>query len=220
MTPSNAPGCFAAATVFSHDSTICQGCAVFDACASESLKTIEAIKNIVNVKDLIRRHQVAKKVANDAIKAADQKHEAETPPGNINMPLPSKPVERKTQVVDVQFDTNAGEEEAIARMQTKPKETAVKMCKRGDIADIRKGLAQGRNAFATTGYPYFRVAIDMLLAGGFTKRALESELMTQLGWKNKASASSHANIVIWIMTGFKLAQEKEGRFVLIPELSA
>jgi hypothetical protein len=54
------PGCFAAASVFAHESEVCRNCKAFTACAEESIKTLEAIKGLVNVTDLMKRHERAR----------------------------------------------------------------------------------------------------------------------------------------------------------------
>ena len=215
----NAPGCFAAASVFSHDSNICRMCMAFDACAVASLETLEAIQGIVNVKDLLKRHQSAKKLANEAIKAADEKREASMPPGNVEPPLPKKPVERKTQVLQVKFEVSSDEEAIIALLPSKPRDIAIRMCKKGEIEALRNDIAEGRNTFAQSGPAFLRVAVALLLTGGFSKSGLRFALQTELKW-SEGTAGSHVSIACALFAAFEIAQEIEGRLVLTPTVSA
>jgi hypothetical protein len=212
--PTNAPACFAAASVFSHDSEICQQCCAFEQCASASLETLEAIKGIVNVQDLLKRHAVARKVAQGAMKQADEKLKAEMSPGNIKQPL-MKPVERKTRVVQVRFEISADEEHVIAMLPVKPQKVALSLCKTGMLERIKKGVAEGHNALVETGPEWLRVALSSLLAGGFSKSELRESLQSELGW-TEGTAASHVSMASVLILAFGIGQPKDGRIVLSP----
>lgn len=205
--PSTAPACFAAASVFSHDSDVCRGCAQFDLCADASLRTLEAIKGIINVNDLIRRHEKARRAT---VKAVEPQLEAAVP----QKPLPTQ-VERKAQVVKVQFEVDESEGDVIATLPVKPQEIAIRLCKEGKLHEIRRGVAENRNALAETGPAFLRVAVDRLLAGGFTRSELREALKSELGWGD-STASSHVSMTLPLFKAFKIAQEIEGRIVLVP----
>lgn len=205
VTPAGAPACFAAASVFSHDSNVCRGCPHFAECADASLRTLEAIKGVINVEDLIRRHEKAKRATTKAVEPSIEP---------ATKPLPAK-VERKTQVVKVQFEVDQKDGDVIATLSVKPQEIAIRLCKEGKLRDIRKGLDQNRNALAETGPQFLRVAVDRLLAGGFTRSELREAFKAELGW-GETTASSHVSMTLPLFKAFKIAQEVEGRIVLIP----
>lgn len=213
--PLNAPACFGAATVFSHDSDICRQCVAFNACADAAIDTLNAIRQIINIDDLLSRHNKAKKAAHQAIQRADQEREAAMPPGNITPPLSDKPVERRTPTVPVTIEVSSDNESILARLPVKPREIAIRLCKKGDLDQLRDDIAHGRNTFAQSGPGFLRVAIDMLLSGGFAKSELRKRLQEQLGW-SEGTAMSHVGIACALLLAFKFAQESSGRFVLVP----
>lgn len=210
----NAPACYAAASVFSHDSEICQKCVVFHQCANASLETLEAIKGIVNVQDLLKRHAAARKVSQVAMKKADADALAEMPPGNIEQPL-VKSAERKTRVVQVKFELSADEERVIAILPVKPRKVALSLCKTGMLERIKNGIAEGRNALTETGPEWLRVALTLLLAGGFSKSELRESLQRELNW-TEGTASSHVSMACALLYAFGIMTATEGRFVLTP----
>lgn len=212
--PTNAPGCFAAASVFSHDSEICRRCCAYDACAAASLETLQAIRGVIDVSDLLKRHEKAKRAARQAIRAADEKASAELPPGNAQPPLPGA-AERKTEVVKVQFETSADEERVIATLPVKARPIALSFCKSGMLNRIKKELREGRNALAETGPGWLRVAIDRLLAGGFVRSELREAMRQELGWED-SSAGPHTSMTVAMFLAFGIIQETEGRLVLVP----
>lgn len=212
--PINAPGCFAAASIFSHDSAICRQCCAFDACAAASLETLASIRSIIDVSDLLKRHERAKKAARQMIQAADEKAAAELPPGNNQPPLPGA-AERKTEVVKVKFDTSADEERVIGTLPVKVRPIALSLCKTGMLTRIKKGLSEGRNALAETGPGWLRVAIDRLLAGGVVRSELREAMRQELGWEDSA-AGPHTSMAVAFFLAFGVAQEIEGRLVLVP----
>jgi hypothetical protein len=215
MKPTNAPACFAAASVFTHDSEVCRKCCAFDACAAASLETLERIRHVVNVADLLKRHEKAKKVSREAIKAADQQKAAEQPPGNNQPPLPGA-VERKTNVASVSFDLTAQEKAVVMTLtNSKAQEFVVRLLKRGAMVDIKQSVKEKRNTVSESEPPWLRIAIDRLISGGFTRTELRSTYAEKLNWQDK-TAGPHASMAVLIFKGFGLAQEIEGRLVPAP----
>lgn len=212
--PTNAPGCFAAASVFSHDSDVCRQCCAYDACAVAALETLQAIRGVINVSDLLKRHEKAKRVARQVIQAADEKAAAELPPGKTQPPLPGV-IERKTEVVKIKFETSADEESVIATLPVKARPIALTFCKTGMLTRIKKDLRDGRNALAETGPGWLRVAIDRLLAGGFVRSELREAMKNELGWED-SSAGPHTSMAVAMLVAFGIIQETEGRLVLVP----
>lgn len=221
------PGCFAAASVFAHDSSVCQGCQVFQACSAESLKTLEAIKSLVNVSDLLKRHDVARKLAGLAKTTPQGWTRTEEggllpPPGyvvqaEVTQPPPviDQPVERKTQVDKVMYAITHEQEAILATMPVKPQEQARRLCSANLIDKVKAELQEGRNALSESKPRFIAVAVDRLIAGGFSRSDLKAFYVQEFGW-GESTASSHVSIVCPILTAFSIAQEINGRLVLSP----
>lgn len=212
----NKPGCFAAASVFAHDSEICKKCQVFEDCSAESFKTLEAIKSLVNVSDLMKRHDAAKRAARHCVTG-----NAETPAEASNAAAPQidRPVTRVTKVERVSYAVPVEHELVIAKLPVKPQKQARSLCAEGLIDKIKEGLQEGRNALSESKPRFLSVAVDRLLAGGFSKRDLRESFERELGW-GESTASSHVSITLPIFVGFGIAQEISGQFVVAPDLRA
>ena len=216
--PKDAPACFGAASVFSYDSDICKSCCAFGECSGASLATLEAIKGIINVTDLLKHHHANMKKALVKQEAADKKAAAEAPPGNHERPVPVRPVERKTAVVPVKFELSPDDDAVVMKISNaKAKEVAYRMIKAGDIEGIRQALREKRNYYAERGPSHLRVGLGLLLQGGFTKRTLREAFEKELGWTDAGTISSHVGQACALFTAFKIAQEKASTFALVPE---
>jgi len=213
--PVGAPACFAAASVFAHDSDVCRECKSYDACAAACVQTLESIRNVINVEDLLRRHQAARKQAVKALQKADQEAAAAAPPGGLPPPpLPVTPVQRKTKITKVEFELSPDQQDLIARLPIKPRELAVRLTKTGDLDKYRADLLAGVNTFDQSGPAFLRVATKLLLSGGFTKSTLREAYERDLEWTT-GTAQSHVGIVCALLAAFKFVkQEPEGTFVV------
>lgn len=214
MKPTNAPACFAAASVFTHDSEVCRQCCAFDACAAASLDTLNQIRHIVNVSDLLKYHEKAKKVSRVALKAADEKVAASLPPGNGQPPLPGA-VERKTEVVAVKFDVTPDDEAVVATLSAKVQPIVVRMLKRGALSQIKKSIKEKHNTLPETEPGWLSIAVDHMIAGGFSRAELRKAMIDKLGWLD-SSAQPHASMAALLLKAFGIAQEVEGRIVPAP----
>lgn len=214
MKPINAPACFAAASVFTHDSEVCRQCGAFDTCAVASLDTLNQIRHIVNVSDLLKRHEKAKKVSRVALKDADDKAAAALPPGNGQPPLPGA-VQRKTEVVAIKFDVTASDERIIAVLPVKVQSITISLIKKGLFSQLKKSVKEKRNALAETAPPWLRVTVDRLVAGGFSRSELRKALRNELEWTD-GTAGPHTSMAVIMLKAFGLAQENNGRLVLAP----
>lgn len=212
-----APGCFGAASVFSHDSKVCQSCKAFQECASRSLQRLEQIKGIINVSDLLAKHARAQKAAT-ATRAARRSAELEALSApTVNKPAPKAPVARKTQVAKVVFEIDEEAQAVIAKIGNKKAAAqAVVLCKSNAIQIAREELASGRNPFNDGGPRFLAVACDELLAGSFTKQSLKTALMERLSW-SEGTAGSHVAIVCALLAAFSIIQESGEAFVLSPD---
>ncbi|MCL2874687.1 MAG: hypothetical protein FWF12_00030 [Betaproteobacteria bacterium] len=212
--PINAPGCFAAASVFSRDSDVCNICCAMSECAQASLETLQAIRGIINVSDLLARHEQAKKIARKAMQERDAEAAAALPPGNIQPPL-MRAVERQTKVAVMKIEASADDERIIATLPVKLQKIAITLCSKGVLQGMKKGLIEGRNVLAESKPSWLSVALTHLVAGGFARRELREAMNKALGWETSSSAP-HVSMAIAIFTAFGLAKEVEGR--IVPEV--
>jgi hypothetical protein len=209
--PFDAPACFAAASVFSHDSDICKMCSAFEGCAAASVVTLETIKGIVNVEDLLKRHTKAKKIARVTVAAKD-KLEAETRPPGANLRPLMLPVERQTKVIQVKFELTEEERLIVEKLPVKLVKLAPSLIEHGLIDRMKKDIPEGRNTFATRGPQWLRVALTALLAGGFTKPSLRDSMMSEFTWTS-GTAASHVSMVCSIFTAFGITKIVDGKMV-------
>lgn len=217
--PVGSPACFAAASIFNLDSNVCEKCMAFTECGVASAETLEKIKHLINVDDLMRRHEAARKAGLIRLAASDAKIAAETPPGNGLIPLPLVPIVRKTAVVKIKFDPTGEEVDVIAKMSKTVQKMATVMVKSNQIEDVKTALKAGVNFYAEQGYEWMRVAIDMLMnEGGFTRSTLRQRLEKDLSWSN-ATAAAYVGYVVTITVAFKITCEKKGHISLIPTIS-
>lgn len=226
--PATAPACFAAASVFSHDSAVCQQCGAFGDCAGASVKTLEAIQATINVSDLLRRHEAARKkqVIQRTTPAAQQtslsvaEQMAAQEDDEVVAAQPAAPemparVERRTKVEVVTFGVNADEAAVIATLPKKSAEHAVRFIKHGLIDAMKRELPAGVNTFASLKPEFMRVVCDALISGGATRSALKLRLMNTLEWGD-TTASSHVSQIWPLLTRFHIAVEKDGVLTLAP----
>ncbi|MFT4064380.1 hypothetical protein [Paraburkholderia sp.] len=224
--PATAPACFAAASVFSHDSEVCRQCGAFSECAPASVKTLEAIQSTINVSDLLRRHEVARKQASIArttpaktlsvaAQMAAQEDDELVAARPATRPTIPATVERRTRVEKVEFAIGASDAEIIASLPKKAAEHAMRFIRHGLIDAMRRELPAGVNPFATRAPEFMRVVCDALMSGGTTRSALKLRLMNALEWGD-TTASSHVSQIWPLLTRFQIAVENDGVLTLIP----
>ena len=222
------PGCFSAASVFAHDSNVCKACQVFEECSQASLKTLEAIKGIINVSDLLKRHEAALRLKRQSEKpqpilakvAVSKAEDVKVDSGVIPKPEPiTKPVIRVTPVEKVSFGIPVEHELILATLPTKPRNRARILCSNGLIEKIKEGLHEGRNALAGCKPQCVSIAIDGLVAGGYSRGELK-ELFLNGTDMNHNTAASRVSSTLPILFGFGIAQEIGGRIVAAPNLVA
>lgn len=207
----NKPACFGAVTVFSHDSKVCQQCQHFDQCSAASLQRLERIKAVVNVKDILAKHERAKK--RKAVEQQKPRHIAPIP-NSVTQPI-VEPVERKTSVSRVQFEIDHETESVIARISNqKAAQQAVILCKANKIEAAREELSKGVNPF-TECPKYLEVTGAMILEGGFTKTSLRERFEAEIGWKS-TTAASHVSIVVSLLPTFNVIKQNGDDFTLNP----
>lgn len=140
-------GCFGSISCFSRDSEYCQRCPAFEACEQKSYETLNAIKQVVNVNDLLKQHEKAR-MAQEAKRRAlrEEMNAAKSlSSGGIQ---PKKPtlVERATKVEKVFFEPTPEQQELIVKLPVKAQSFALTLVKSGLVTEIKDGLAKNENA--------------------------------------------------------------------------
>jgi hypothetical protein len=216
-----APGCYAAASVYSMDSEVCKGCVASAQCSEASVKRLQEIRELVDVRDLLAKHEAARLKAKEKMMAprlipASMSHVPVSQPKAA-----TQPVERKTTKAKVTFGISEKDNAIIAMIgehSVKYKEQAIILCKTNNLNDMRTMLPRQANPFATGGPAFMRVACDLLLRGGFTKASLKAALIKEFNWTD-GTAGSHVAIACAVTWGFKIVkQDVGGAFVLNPDL--
>jgi len=215
-----APGCFGSASTYSTDSVVCKACTAYRSCGEAAYERLQALREIVNVKDLLAQHERARLKANLA--SPDPSHPMVTSPIPVRQPdVMNKPIERATPMIKVAFAISVEDQrvlDAIGAKSVKAKEAATTLCKNNRINDMRAMLPRGRNPFATTGPQYLRIACDMLINGGFTKAMYRARLMQDLAWTD-GTAGSHVAVACALLYSFGImTQDVQGLFVVNPAL--
>lgn len=222
--PVTAPGCYAAPSVFSHDSEVCQHCPAFDACSSACIETLKALRDKINIEDILTKHRAVKSAKLEAAQPSADEPKLDIAKFLPSVKKPTAPVERTTD------RTPKAVHEVPAEMQSivdgiaskKPRELAAKWCKQGIVSKVRDDLAAGVNPFASQARQNFEsVTCDMLLKGVFTKQMLKKAFMAKLGAKepwDERTAASHVNIILPAMIAFGFAVETAEGVGLHPSL--
>lgn len=205
-----APACYGSPSIFAYDSKCCRGCFAFEPCSQESFLTLDKIKGLVNVEDLLKHHAKARAHAQARLRLEDAAKAAARPPGNIPQPLLA--VERKTKVLKVEFAVPKHLEAIVAKLSDDARVMTVNLFKSGQLDHIKSELSAGRNPHATTGPGWLRVSLSMILDGGFTKRSLAERLMADLK-QTKQTAASYATNIWQVMVIAGLVKATEGGFV-------
>lgn len=217
------PGCFGAASVFSHDSTVCQQCPSFTECASESLARLQSMSERIDVSDLIKKHTRAQAIARP--NRAERHQSDETRDTRIvQRAQPIEPIQRKTRLETVTFEIDSATGEAIALIGNKKASAqALLLCKSMTVDMTLKDLNAGVNPFPPTP-KWLHLVGEMLNPSRaslypVTKASIKAEFMGQLGWKDQ-TAASHVSIASAMIVGLGIAVERDCQFVLSPSPEA
>lgn len=212
----NAPACFGAATVFAADSETCKKCVAFQECADQSVKTLEEIRHLINVEDLLARHNKARSVSQETIKKRDQEAAKKAPPGNPMTPkLPQQPVLRQTEVVRVKFERSERDQTIIGKMPVKARPYAINIIESGIAKKCVEAVA-ARDIAALPAQPeWFVIALTRLIQGGFTRAELRQELVETRGHQDN-TAASYVSLCLALLPLVADVQDEAGRIVLAP----
>lgn len=215
-----APGCFGAASVFSVDSKACQACVAFDKCGIASVATLEAIRGMIDVSDILARHAASRKKAQNRIDESKRLALLVSTPIPKKQPVAQAQTVRNTKLEKVVFELSVSEKRNIAKIgaNEKIKSMALILCKNNKFTQLAADLRKGVNTFAVTGPSFLRVACTMLISGGFTRAVLVDALMKELEW-SESTASSHASIAASLLYAFgiiKVSETNTGQFITNP----
>jgi len=217
-----APGCFASASVYGADSVVCQACPAYAGCGEESVKTLQEIRQLVDVTDLLARHKAARARVAHRLSPPGKKKPVEPSTVPVSQaPAIVQPLERTTPMVKTVHSISPEDQATIDMLGTKnlkAREQAIVLCKNGKVDDMRSLLPVQGNPFAESGPKYLRVACDMLMRGGFTKAQFKMQLVSELKWGD-TTAASHVALACALLYSFKIAvPDSSGAFVINPAL--
>ena len=212
-----APGCYAAPSVFSHDSEVCAACPAFTPCADACISTLKELRDRINIDDILARHRSIR--ASIANKAA---------PAKVNIgkflpsaKVPTDKVDQAPKAKEVKCDVAPDQQVILDGLKEKPRALAAKWCRDGMIERIHADLLQGVNSFASQARQNFEyVTCDLLINGAVTKTSLKKAFMARLGIKkpwDEATAASHVNIALQALQGFGIIVENSEGYVVAPK---
>lgn len=208
-----APGCFGSPSCFAQDSKICTKCPAHQTCGVEVLNTLERIKSIVNVSDLIHKHKQALTKARQERK---ERFKGESAPAKPPRPMP-KSVERTSKIEKITYEIDEETQSLIGTLPVKAQSFATQLCKTGLVQRIKKDLKQGENPLAKTGPKFLSLTLTSLINGGFTKSELRSKFIEEFNWTDN-TAASHVSLAVKLLVMFEIAVESGSNIVVNPKL--
>jgi hypothetical protein len=213
-----APGCYASPSVFSQDSTVCQGCPAFDSCGTACIETLKALRDKINIEDILARHRQAR--ASSSERAEPQPVKPDYSKFLPSVRKPEQKVERKAPRPETTTEVMPDQEAIInAIPQKNAREQALKWVSKGQLEHIRAELAARRNPFASQKVNHEFIVCEALVEGPVTKVALKKAFMKRLGNKqpwDERTASSHLGIVPPVLVAFGIVIETDEGYALIP----
>lgn len=210
-----APACFGSPSCYAGDSKICNACVAYETCGVEVTKTLERIKGVINVDDLLHKHTQALAKARDK-KAKHFQAQREDALIKPERPMP-KEVERTSKVEKITYEVDEATQALICTLPVKAQPFATQLCKTGLVERIKKDLNAGLNPLEKTGPKFLCIALKELIKGGFTKAELRAVYVAELGWSEN-SCASHVSLVVKLFGMFEIAVESDSKFVANPTL--
>lgn len=208
------PGCFGSPSCYASNSNFCQTCEGFNECGEESLNTLKRIKEVVNVDDLLHKHNQA--LAKQRVENKKRLKALKTEPPKMERPTP-KSVERTAKKEVVEFSIDEKTAELIGELPVKARPFAISLCRKGLVDRIKKDLVRNVNPLSGCGPVFLSIAIESLIAGGFTKSELREIYMKDRGWTEN-TAASHVSLVVKLFLMFDIAIENNQKFTASPTL--
>ena len=200
------PGCFGSPSVFSVDSNICRNCASGAACQPKAHETLERIKNSVDVRDLIARHE--------KIKSAVQARNPRPHPGNPvtwrDLPAQNtKQVARSTERVKTEYEISPLEMALLEKCPDSVQKVAIDLLKKGYKTNFVAALKQHKNPFAGYSLNFIEIAGDLLLNGVFTRDDYMQRLQ-RITKAQEASCRSKVSIGVAVLKALMLIEPVDG----------
>lgn len=210
----NTPGCFGAASVFSHDSATCQECPHFQECATVSLERLQKISGTIDVTDLLKKHAKAQALVRP-LREKRQKDVEERDMRVVQRAAPIEPPQRKTQLEKVVFEIDQETNDLIAKISNKKAQShALVLCRGQDLEALKAKFSGGENPMPMSPKWLHQVG-EELLRGAMSKQDLKTILGQQQQW-SEGTASSHVSIAWAMFLGLGIAVEVKGQLVLSP----
>lgn len=220
----NAPGCYAAPSVFSHDSEVCRVCPAFQSCSEACVKTLQELRSRINIEDLLARHRAVKSATIEQARAPDHLPKIDIGKLMPSVRMPPEKVEQAPKPKAPKVDVTPDHQKILDELNEKPRALAAKWCRDGIIDQMRDNLLQGINPFASQARQNFEsVTCELLINGAVTRQALKKAFMTRLGAKtpwSDGTASSHVNIALQALEGFGIIMETSEGWVVSPRTGA
>lgn len=215
----NKPGCYGAASVFSHDSDHCKACAYFQECATQSLERLEAISGTINVSDLLKKHARAAALSRPE-RAARQQVAEERDQRVVQRAAPIEPPQRKTQIEKVTFEIDPATQDLIANISNKKAQGhALILCKGQDLEALKEKFSGGENPMPLSPKWLHQVGEELLRGEGVTKQDLKVTLGQHQAWTD-GTAGSHVSIAWAMFMGLGITVERNGQMILSPSPEA
>lgn len=194
----NKPGCFGSPSVYTAESVHCMRCASYKDCGPASIDSLERIKGLVDVQDLIQRHRQArqKSIKSSASKDIDDKKaQWEESAKSLADDERREPQVRTTERVKI-----AVKNELLSMtLGNEAREIAVKIIRSNAIGVALEMLRKGINPFVQTRHRLLIQTGDLLVSGGFTKAQLVKFCKDELGWEARES-EMHVSTLIAILS--------------------
>lgn len=202
------PGCFGSPSVFSVDSAVCRSCSSGAECQPKAHETLERIKNSVDVRDLLVRHE--------KIKAAVAAKNPRPHPGN---PISwrelsikdDKPVARSTERVKTEYEVSEVEMALLSKCPESVQKVAIDIVKKGYKVNFVAALNQRKNPFAGYSLNFIEIAGDLLLQGSFSREDY-TERLQRITKAQEASCRSKVSIGIAVLKALMLIESIENGF--------
>lgn len=202
-----APACFGAASIFTRDSEVCKACPHFNECEAEAMRVLLKLRSIVNVEDIIKGHEKARKRA--GIQNVTQSLAESTE-------VAIQPLERRTKEVSVKgFTINKKDEAALLVLKKNPKILALKLLQSGVMERMRQDLKAGINTFEGKSAKLFYMPIHLMLTRkSITSKDLRDAYMEYYNW-SEGTAFSQSSIVLQVLVAFGFFQVLEDKTIIL-----
>ncbi|UBM12723.1 hypothetical protein [Cupriavidus metallidurans] len=201
------PFCYSRPSTYDDDAPGCLSCRVRTSCRANAQVVLGKVALRVDVSDLQARF--LKDVHRDAV----QQSESAPIPNGLTEDVGSS-IQRSYAQERVTYSLTERDQAMLAQLPKKVANKARVLMEKGIDFLASKALARGENPFAEKGDRPLHVAAELLLAGGFTRERLRTELQRRYDWTYHAAAS-HVSQVVALLTAFGVAREVTGKLLVL-----